>query len=271
MVLFGVAAVPGWAQLRQEVNLSGEWEYARVEELTQPPAEGWLAIHVPGLIRGVDYERAWFRTDFVVPETMRGMRIELHFGGVKFNSIVMVNGEKVGGHFGGHESFDVDITAVAKVGETNRLDLGCHDWTGVFIDNETDFSVMKERPMRSREIPKDKILAPIGGHNEQFGPWDDVKLQAHPAVYVKDLFIKPSVREKQLQIDYELANLDDASAEVVLGVEVLDGDEVVLSGPKAGASELPPGGSVHRTVTIPWENPRTWSHEDRTFTSCGRR
>lgn len=247
--------------MRQETNLSGEWEYVRVGDLNAPPAEGWRPIEVPGTIQGVNYERAWFRREFEIPDTMRNLRIVLYFGGVKYNSVVLVNGEKVGGHFGGYEPFDVDITAVAKVGGTNRLELGCHDWTGVFVDNETDFSVMRERPTRSRSVPKDKILAPIGGRNEDFGPWDDVKLRAHPAVYVKDLFIKPSVREKKLRVEYTLANLTGADLTVELAARVDDEGETPLALPGREVS-VAAGEEVSAVLEAPWEDARCWSHED---------
>ncbi len=253
------AAPVAWGQLRQEINLSGEWEYVRVEELDTPPDEGWQPVHVPGLIHRVDYQRAWFRRDFEVPDVGPGVRIVLHFGGVKFNSTVRVNGQTVGGHYGGHEPFDVDITGAAKLGETNRVEVGCHDWTGVFIDNETDFSTMQEKPTRSRGIPQDKILAPIGGHNEMFGLWDDVKLRTHRTMHVSDLFIKPSVRDGALRVDYEIGNANVASSDIAVDVDVLDGDEVVLS--KTQAAVVKPGG-VAAQVTIPWDDPRHWTPDD---------
>jgi len=247
-------------QPRQEINLSGQWEYARVTDLSRPPEEGWQPCRVPGLLHGVDYQRAWFRTEFQIPETMRGMRIVVHFGGVKFNSVVRVNGQPVGRHFGGHEPFDVDITQVARPGQANRLELGCHDWTGVFVDNETDFSVLAEGTVQSRSLPRDKILAPIGGLNEEFGPWDDVKLRCHPALSIKDLFIKPSVREKLLRVSYTLENLSARPASVELGATVDDEDGQALAlGYKTGT--VPAQGSLAVQLEQPWENPHHWSPE----------
>lgn len=256
-----LCAVPGSAQLRQEISLSGQWEHVRVTQLDVPPAEGWEAFEVPGVLRGVEYERAWFRRDFDIREAMRGLRVVLHFGGVKFNSVVRVNGQEVGAHFGGYEPFDVDITEAAKVGAANRLELGCHDWTGVFVDNETDFSVMQERPVRSRSVPRDKILAPIGGRNEDFGPWDDVRLRAHPAVFVQDLFVKPSVREQKLVVDYTLGNLSAEAATVSLGAQVEDQGNVALTLPSRSVT-IPAGEQAAATLQAPWADARHWSHED---------
>lgn len=261
-VCLALAAVgTAWPQSRQEVNLGGDWEFVKVADLAPgPPDTGWAPMRIPGVLSGYDYERAWFRRDFVVPETMRGQRLELHFGGVKWNSTVRVNGTTVGGHFGGYEPFDVDITSVAQVGESNRLELGCHDWTGVFVDNETDFSVMRELPTDPRDVPKDKVLAPIGGLVTQFGVWDEVTLRSHPTVWLSDLFIKPSVRQATLTVDFTVSNASPEAVTVSLESTVDDHGQAALRLPAASVT-VPAGGTAEVSVEAPWQDPRLWSHE----------
>lgn len=261
MALLVLVTGTAFGQGRQELSLSGEWEYVKVADLTTPPTEGWTAIHVPGLLSGMDYERAWFRRDFQIPESMRGMRVVLHFGGVKYNSVVRVNGQKVGGYFGGYDPFDVDITAAARFGEANRLELGCCDWTGIFSDRETSFAVTQTRAVDARSIPRDKILAPIGGLWNLYGPWDDVKLRAHPALYVSDLFIKPSWRKKTLRVEYTVRNLTEKAEEVTLGAVVEDqGAEGPALGPQKVS--VPAGQETAVVLEVPWSTPRCWSPED---------
>jgi hypothetical protein len=240
------------AQLRQSVDLGGEWEFVKVADLaTGPPTDGWAKKTVPGVLNGFTYERAWFRRDFTIPATMQGSRIVIHFGGVKWNSVVRVNGREVGGHYGGYEPFDVDITDVAKVGATNRLELGCHDWTGVFSDRETDFSIVKQRPTDPRYIPRDKILSPVGGRTSDYGPWDRVTLQSHPAIYVKDVFVKTSVRQKKLTVDYILANGTAADVTVTLAAGA---DEGFHGGPMLPPKEvtIPAGGEAREMLELAW-------------------
>ena len=75
VVCLALLAATGWAQLRQEINLGGEWQFVKVRDLaTGPPADGWQPMQVPGVLSGYDYERAWFRRSFTVPEGMRGQR-----------------------------------------------------------------------------------------------------------------------------------------------------------------------------------------------------
>ncbi len=75
-----------------------------------PPQEGWQQFAVPGTLGGYNYERAWFRRTFSMPASWRGGRVWLRFGGVKWNSRVLVNGQAVGGHLNGHDAFELDIT-----------------------------------------------------------------------------------------------------------------------------------------------------------------
>jgi len=262
LALLSLVASAACAQPRQSLDLGGEWQFVKVKDLaTGPPAEGWGKITVPGVLNGFDYERAWFRRDFTIPATMQGARIEITFGGVKWNSIVRVNGQQVGGHYGGYEPFTVDITNVAKAGQTNTLELGCHDWTGVFADNKTDFSILKQRPMEVRDIPRDEILSPVGGLVTQYGPWDRVTLQSHPAVYVKDVTIKTSVRQKKLTVEYVLANATQEPANVRLMAAV---ERPVTSDRLLPIQDLtiPAGGETKATLEYVWQNPHLWSPED---------
>ena len=189
---------------------------------TRRPKTGpWQTIQVPGTLRGYDYERVWFRRSFTLPETMRGKRIKIRFDGVKYNSRVYVNGKHVGGCFNGYDAFEVDVTDAVRFDGPNELAVGCHDWTGVFSAGKFDFS---EKPdwQRPRRYVTDKVIAPIGGHYDHYGIWGDVVLVAHPAVYVKDLFIKPSVRTGELVVDYTVANESAEAVEVELRAIVED-------------------------------------------------
>ena len=135
--LFTLAScLPGLAQPRHEVSLNGTWQVVKVKDLTAPPpADGWRPIEVPGYLDGYNYERAWFKRTFEVPAAMAGARIALYFGGVKYNSTLYVNGQKVGGTLNGFVPFECDITDAARVGQENEVLVGLHDWTGVFKDN----------------------------------------------------------------------------------------------------------------------------------------
>lgn len=262
---------------RQTVSLNGAWQCRVVTSLDQLPDDGgrWKTVQVPGYLDGYDYRRAWFRRSFAVPKTMRGQRVVIRFGGVKYNSRIHVNGHNVGGCFGGYQPFEVDVTDAVRFDAPNRLLVGCYDWTGVFTPGKTDFGDVRGSN-QLRGVPRDKVLAPVGGLFSRYGIWDDVTLQARPGIYIADLFIKPSVRHGELVVDYTLANESSAVATTQLTGAVEDEGRDVLSLP-ARTVQIPARGRIKVSVRQPWSNVHLWSHVDpylyhlRTELSAGDR
>ncbi|MCS7266155.1 MAG: hypothetical protein NZ805_15145 [Armatimonadetes bacterium] len=208
-LLVGVFTLFADAQ-RQNVYLNGLWEFVRVKSLDEPPpVQGWQPIQVPGTIYGYNYERAWFRRKFFVPEGWRRHRLILHFGGVKYNSRIFVNGKHVGGCFNGYDAFEIDITDAARFGSENELLVGVHDWTGVFVGAPVDF----EKDLRPdlRETPQDRVIAPIGGRFADYGIWDSVTLKVVLKVYFAEVFIRPLVRQNRLEVDVWIVNTTSES------------------------------------------------------------
>jgi hypothetical protein len=256
-----LAAPAAAAEVRQELSLNGPWEYQRVAELTSPPTAGtWTNCTVPGYLSGTDYQRAWLRRTFAVPAAMRGQRIKLHFGGVKYHSRVVLNGQPVGGCFGGYEPFELDVTAAIHFNGPNELLVGCHDWTGVFTPGKVEFP-QGAHWEAVRNAPRDKILSPIGGIYGLFGIWDDVSLRATPAVYVKSLFIKPSVRRGELVVDGVVANESAQDADVELLAVVEDHGQDVLPMPTTKV-KIPAGQVAAVSLRQAWTKPPLWSHLD---------
>ncbi|MFQ6133016.1 MAG: glycoside hydrolase family 2 protein, partial [Armatimonadota bacterium] len=254
---------PVLAQVRSEVLLSGDWEYQKVPDLSYPPPPGgWQPTTVPGYLSGTNYERAWFRRQLGVPRIAQGKRLKLRFLGVKYNSVVYVNGQKVGGHFGGHEMFEVDITSAAKAGRRNEILVGVHDWTGLFnrrMDLEGDWN-------RLRSAPTDAILAPIGGIYGSYGIWDDVYLLALPEVHIAQVFVKPSVRQGTLTVDLELHNEGAEFAQLTVTSHVLDGDALVLELPQRQVRSQAATTS-HVTTSAPAEGLEFWwPHSPKLYT-----
>jgi len=256
---FALALEAEAAPPRQEISLNGQWQVLKVAELAYPPEGDWKPMDVPGYLNGINYERAWLWREFSAPPAMRGQRMEIAFGGVKFNSVVYLNGRKVGGHFGGYEAFNVDVTDHVHFDRPNELLVGVCDWTGVFADRDTKLDLGKGQDARG--IPKDEILAPVGGLIHLYGIWDDVTLRSHPPVYIRDCFIQPSVRRKELAILAAIANTDPTTCAVRLAVSVRDAaGEIWATLPRDVA--VAAGSEAEVELRCPWANPRLWSHED---------
>jgi hypothetical protein len=250
------AEVPRW-----ELDLNGSWQYQQVAELETPPTSGrWQPATVPGTFRGYDYQRVWLRRSFTLPDSIRDKRIKIRFDGVKYNSRVCVNGRHVGGCFNGYDAFEVDATDAVRFDQPNELAVGCHDWTGVFSPGKIDFS-NKPAWQRARRYVLDKVIAPIGGHYDYYGIWGDVTLVAVPPIYVKDLFIKPSVRRGELVVDYTVANESADAVDVELRGLVEDRGKELVALPTVKI-DIPAGTTATKTLRQPWPDARRWSHED---------
>jgi len=257
-----VLAASALGGTRHEMSLNGTWGMSRVAwtyGAVTAPTPLPKDVTVPGYVDGAGDEVAIFTRDFTVPDAMRGQRLKLHFGGAKYASTVMVNGKAVGGCFGGYEPFELDVTDAVRFGERNQLKVRCRSWTGVMTQTGKDLLPPGLRPGWDmlRSLPRDRVLAPIGGLFNLYGLWDDVALVSHPAVYIRDLFIKPSVRRGELAVDYTLANESATDAEVELSAAV----EGALGLPKATV-KIPAGKAATATLKAPWPKPHLWSYAD---------
>jgi len=265
---------PAAAQ-RAELSLNGEWERVKVNELTvPPPADGWQPFTVPGYLWGWNYERAWFRRTVEIPAAWAGQRLKLHFHGVKWNSRIYFNAHEVGGHFGGYEPFTLDVTDYARPGQTNAVLVGVHDWTGVFKEfMELDLEANRSREVR--DLPRDNVLAPIGGHVTLYGIWDDVTLEAVPPVHVADVWVQTSVRKKELKALLTVANESPRTQTVQVANAVWEWQEAGGRRQEAGGREqrpvltlppqtveLRPGERRELAITATWPEPRLWTPEE---------
>ncbi|OGV40949.1 MAG: hypothetical protein A2X46_12900 [Lentisphaerae bacterium GWF2_57_35] len=244
---------------RVELDLSGTWEMQKTSQLSYPPTNTWQTVTVPGYVSGWQYEHAWFRKTFSLTSSVAGTQLKLCFGGVKFDSQVWLNGIALGGYLNGYEPFELDITAAALPGQTNELVVGVTDWTATF-SQPVDFS-----NMRPNENPRDRtlntLLSPIGGRYDLYGIWQPVKVLSVPAVSVAEVFVMPSVRNRQLTVRLALRNDGLSAQSTTLSNLVLDAGVEALSLPTRQLL-LPPGATTNLEVGAAWPAPHFWSHED---------
>ncbi len=207
---------------RQEISLDGKWDYVKVKSLDDaPPATGWQSFNVPGLLNGYNYERAWFRRKFNASEQWRGQRVLLQFGGVKYNSRVLVNGKNFGGAFNGYDAFELDITDALRLGAENELLVGVYDWTGIFTGAPVNFQTGLGWD-ELRGVPRDRLLAPIGGLFTLYGIWDSVTLRVVSVARVQSIFVRPLVQQNRLEVDVTIANAGAQSFAGSLQARVFD-------------------------------------------------
>lgn len=257
-LIVGTLTVSGraaWA--RQTMSLDGDWECAFADAAAPPsPIAEWQPIRVPSVLswRPEGPHCLWYRRSFTVPAEWRGQRIVLRLAGVKYTHAAFVNGERVGEHMGGYEPTEYDVTTRVRLGARNELMVAAQDWTSLVVP---DALVLP--PDRAAEFPswiKNGILAPIGSRGSEVGIWQSVSLEARPWVWVKDVFVIPSVRKGKLCVQVSVRNDSSQEAGVPVAAEVTGGG----SGPRLTAQRvaLPPGAEQAINLEADWPDAELW-------------
>jgi beta-galactosidase/beta-glucuronidase len=117
------------------VNLNGEWTYEldpvkTGHERMLFESDGFSGkIIVPfapeSKLSGVEHKEfipsIWYQREITIPQEWAGKDVLLNFGAVYYTSEIFVDGKFVDRHFGGSDSFTVDITEFVTPGKTHSL------------------------------------------------------------------------------------------------------------------------------------------------------
>ena len=134
-----------WAQQRTEVNLNFGWRFHAYESaqgaLPDIDDTDWRTVDLPHDFqteqpwvapaadekadqsdvaaniksrlssRGFkEMGKAWYRYHLTPPDSLRGRRLLLDFGGIMYTGDVYLNGEHIGGTDYGYVDFEIDVT-----------------------------------------------------------------------------------------------------------------------------------------------------------------
>ena len=271
---------------RSELTLTGLWQVARFDdpEMAAAPFEPvarlpepgeyplrWTAIPVPQPLSkhpemGFAH-RAIYRTRVRVPEAHRGRGFTLHFSGLNWIASVFVNGRLAGTHRTVLVPWDLDISPYVEPGRDNELAIAIKgpyyamDTAGMVSWGSLDF--LRNRP--TTHIRNVQWLAPIyptskgGVHGHEWGLVGPVTLDSVGSAYVEDVFVKPSVARKRLDVEVTLRNTQDRERALEVRCQAVHA--------RSGETErsfdpvqvtVPAGGSRTVTVSGAWENPKLW-------------
>jgi beta-galactosidase/beta-glucuronidase len=107
-------------------NLNGLWDYTIQKRGSTTPTNYQGKILVPfavesslsGVMKEVGSDKElWYNTSFEVSSSWKNQSLILHFGAVDWETVVWVNGVKIGSHLGGYTPFSFDITPFLVDGE----------------------------------------------------------------------------------------------------------------------------------------------------------
>ncbi len=263
---------------REKISLNGVWDFYPIidkkrkygpdlEKLpTVPGKEKWGKIRVPAkwscawcdpslshniLKHWQNANRAWYKRDFTVPNSMKDKRTKLHFDGVLVYTEVFVNDKSVGKHYSGVTPFSLDITSFVKHGQTNKLRMYVVTQDVHYIN-----------PPVSRY--NYTVRAPVyySQNSKNGGIWQDVYLIGEPDIIVDDAHIITSVRKKQITVNLTLTNTRTSSIELDVAPAVIDkyGNPVKTFGTRK--VKVPPSDKYSLTFREDWEDPGLWSPEE---------
>ncbi len=166
-------------------NLNGLWDYALADKVAPaPPAvySGKILLPFPmeSALSGVKKparsdQRLWYHRVFTVPAHWAGKRARLCFGAVNWDSVVWLNGKKIGTHRGGYDGFEFDITE--SLGASAN-DLVVSTWNPALAD------------VRDAQVLGKQRLKPGGiFYTPATGIWQTVWLEPVPDAHVTALAV----------------------------------------------------------------------------------
>lgn len=219
-------------------NLNGLWDYA-IAEKSQRPAINQGKILVPfaveaslsgvGKTVGKD-SLLWYKTSFILPSTMKGKDILLHFGAVDWRATVSINGKEVGKHEGGFDPFSFNITPFLNKSGNQTLTVEVWDPTD-------------EGPQpRGKQVKRPEGI----WYTPVTGIWQTVWVEAVNKAHIDDIKITPDIDQKSVEVS---AFVEHANAGDQVKISAWDGSNKVAEQTTDGKG----------TVSLKIENPKLWS------------
>jgi beta-galactosidase len=182
-----------------------------------------------------EHSVGWYRRGFQIPKGDLGRRISIEFRGVFRNSIVWINGHRLGRHESGYSSFRYDLTDLLEYGGRNfvaaRVD--ATDWEGWWYEGAGIYRhvwLVKTDPLHVK--PNGTfVTSEVGGKSA-----------------------KVTVRTR-------IANDGETAASFALASTILDARGKKVGGANTRNLRLGPGTDIEVTQKVQIRNPSLWSCE----------
>ena len=230
------------------LNLNGFWEYAisPLESDGMPEAEGHILVPFPlesslsGVAGSLDSEHAlWYRRAFKLPAKWKNKAVILHFGAVDWASELWVNGNKVGDHKGGYDSFEYNVSPYLTKGENE------------IVLKVTDATEEGELQPRGKQV-----FSPDRGsiwYHPVSGIWQTVWAEAvEKTGHIADYQVECSIEEGTITVFPEICGEGEAVVELLEGGIGYDPEH-------PGAKVLCSAAAEDGKAVLKVEDPQLWS------------
>jgi len=257
--------------LQQTMLLDGQWQQTRIPgaiEIGQRPTDQaeWAPYWVPGRMQFScfrdlpkelkDIHVGWAKRPFEVPERMKGQRLLLSFERLAEEAIIYVNGKTVGRHYGFYYPTEVDVTEAVRPG-INEIEIGFRDFIA-YIDQ----TVLKANGPTNAETCASQTIAPTFAHHYgEVGLLGHVRLVSRHDIATTEVFVKPSTRKSELDLDVTVTNVSTRTRIVRIEPVIKDaGKDTLKMAPQE--VEVPAGSSRTLQFKSAFANPHCWFLED---------
>jgi len=257
---------------RSFISLNGEWFTHRHKGLKfhyPPPEDGWEKQVVPHMSakfikttylpsshylekmqknESINFENmenisAWYKKTFKLPEKNKLNGIAyLRFESMPFKSEVWLNGIKLGENVVSLVPKRYPVTKILRFGKENELVIGLAGIEGLIdLKNKT-------------------FIAPFA--NAHAGITGDVILEFVPEIFIDDIFITTSVKNKTIDIECTLCNLSKRSRTVIPQCVIKDyQSNIPQTEIKGDAVKLAAGATKTIHLIKNWVAPVLWTPE----------
>lgn len=220
---------PSPESTRIQVSLSEfDWRVQTEADLrdfnsTLNGAGAWEQVQIPHYGEPLGRAVTFYRTSFTVTEAMQARgSLFICFKGVDYKAHVFVNGAYVGSHEGFFAPFEFDIRAVAHPGENTLL---------VKVENDAIFMGNTSWGEDGHLYEGDKLYAATGpGYDDPqvgwhhcppgMGIYQDVYVEARPAIHVHDIFVRPVLEESRAEAWIEVYSTHLLRQDIRLAISV---------------------------------------------------
>ncbi|MDA0936383.1 MAG: hypothetical protein O2878_04565 [Bacteroidetes bacterium] len=204
---------------QEEISLNGNWEivfdhnnegaqsmWHQNEVFQKLAAKRKIKVPSSWELIEKDYEGvAFYRYAFDVPQDWEGKVVRLQFDAVNYLSEIWLNDQVVGYHEGGFTPFGFRVDNMMKAGKENVLILRV---VGPIILSDKNIDGVK-----ALETPQWR-----GGISG--GIWQNVRLVATGAAYIKDVFVEPNINDNTVTFHLKLDHTSIKSETSTVEVEI---------------------------------------------------
>jgi len=194
-----------------------------------------------------------YRRSVTIPSITEEKVIILEFGAVNHGCEVFINDIQVGEHIGPLMPFQLDITKHVEPGKTFELKVVSHpQW---YYDYNVPHTFIYAEARNHPDSKPDFASEPGWATKFSYGITRYVGLQIKPAIFIKEVFVQPSVSGNSLTFDLWVSNQTSEDKELSIFSEISGRHEIQWEYPdiKPFETSIPAGevGKI-RIGPVPW-------------------